>query len=265
MPPTNDLPAVQTSAAWIEHFRANLDNLRAIPWQEGLRITPSELAEIADSLRGWQLGESSDGAHLRSIARRYAESIGDADFVEVMEWFLAEEQRHGRTLGRFLDLAGEPRAQSDWGDTFFRTCRHFLANLETFTTPVLMAETHALIYYNAIRQASDCPVLRKICEQLLFDEIPHIRFQCERLAILHRDRPRWLRGLTMLLQRIFFTGVTLAIWIGHRRALKAGGYGFGKFWRAAWTKMNWAWHAMDPRHYRWEEEALMESATQAAA
>jgi hypothetical protein len=256
MSATKDLPVVKSSAAWIEYFLANLQGLREIPWAQGVGTTSGELAEIADSLRAWQLGETSDGSHLRAVARKHAEEIGDADFVEAMELFIAEEQRHGETLGRFLDLAGVARAQSDWGDTLFRAFRHCLANMETFTTPVVMAETHALLYYNAIRQATGCPVLRKICEQLLSDEVPHVRMQCERLAILHRHRPRWLRGLTMLLHRVFFTGVTLAIWVGHRRALKAGGYGFGRFWKTAWTKMNWAWRMMDPTGYRWEDEAL---------
>ena len=127
--------------------------------------------------------------------------------------------------------------------------------MEIWTTPVLMAETHALIYYNAIRQASHCPVLRGICEQLLADEIPHIRFQCERLAIILHDRPRWLRVLTMLLHRVFFIGVTLAIWVGHRRALRAGGFGFGRFWRSAWARMRYSWRLMDPEGYRWESGA----------
>jgi hypothetical protein len=246
--------AVRTSAEWREHFRANAENLKNIPWDAGPKITPEELAEIAQSLRAWQLGETSDGNHLRGIARKHAEAIGDPDFVEMMECFIAEEQRHGATLGRYLDLVGVPRAESNWGDTMFRFCRHFMANMETFTTPVIMAELHALVYYNAIRQATGCPILRKVCEQLLADEIPHIRMQCERLAILHRDQPAFLRAVTMLLQRIFFTGVTLAIWIGHRRALKAGGNGFGRFWRSAWTRMRHAWKMMDPRLYRWETQ-----------
>jgi hypothetical protein len=130
--------------------------------------------------------------------------------------------------------------------------------MESWTTPVIMVETHALLYYNAIRLATNCPVLRKICEQILADEVPHIRMQCERLAILHRHRPCALRAITMLLQRLFFTGVTLAIWVGHRRALRAGGYGFTRFWTSAWSKMNHAWRTMDPRRYAWKEEPAAE-------
>jgi hypothetical protein len=244
---------VQTSAEWYDHFRAHADDHGDLPWDAGAHITPEELAEIAASLRAWQLGETSEGKHLLAAARKYAERHGDPDFVAAIEAFIKEEQRHGEMLGRYLDLAGVERKHSDWGDTLFRAARYFLPNMETWTTPVVMVETHALLYYNAIRLATDCPLLRKICAQILADEIPHIRFQCERLAMLHKDRPRMLRALTMLLHRILFTATTVAIWLGHRRALRAGGFGFGRFWRTAWAKMNWAWRLMDPAEYCWED------------
>jgi len=249
--PNAELPAVQSSAYWRDYFRANAEALHDVPWQDGARITPEELAEIVESLRAWQLGETSNGAHLLAAARKYAERHHDPDFVEAIQCFIVEEQRHGETLGRFLDLAGATRAQSDWGDSLFRKARYFLGNMETWTTPVVMIETHALLYYNAIRRATQSPVLRKICEQILRDEIPHIRFQCERLAILHKDRPRLLHAATMMLHRVFFTGITLTVWLAHRRALRAGGYDFVRFWRGAWTRMNHAWKQMNPRGYQW--------------
>ena len=54
------------------------------------------------------------------------------------------------------------------------------------------------------------------------------------------------RWLTLLGQRTLFLGVTLAIWFDHRQALRAGGYGFARFWRSAWAKMNDAWRRMEP-------------------
>jgi hypothetical protein len=249
-----DKPAVRTSAQWRETFRANAENQRAIPWEQGLAVTPGEQAEIAASLPGWQLGETSDGAHLLKAAQRYADRIGDPDFLQAVEGFIAEEQGHGRMLGRVLDMAGVPRVHSDWGDTLFRTARYILPSMEIWATPVVMVETHALIYFQALRDVSSCPVLRGVCEQILSDETAHVRFQCERLAVLLRDRPTWLRAVTMLLQRVLFTGVTLAVWAGHRRALRAGGFGFGRFWRSAWSKMGNAWRTMNPRGYQWESD-----------
>src|SRR5262249_50156550 len=129
--------------------------------------------------------------------------------------------------------------------------RYCLPSMEVWATPVVMVETHAMIYYNAIRKATGSAVLRCICGQILADEVAHIRFQCERLAILHRRRPRWLRALTMVLQRVLFAGITLAVWLGHGRALQAGGYTFRRFWSSTWRKMRYAWRMMAPRAYRY--------------
>jgi hypothetical protein len=46
--------------------------------------------------------------------------------------------------------------------------------------------------------------------------------------------------------------VLLLVWSGHRRALRAGGYGWRRYWRAAWTKMNVSWRLMNPQRYTWE-------------
>jgi hypothetical protein len=244
-----NLRTPKTSTEWRDYFFTNAEKLAAIPW-DAMTITPEELAEIAESLRAWQLGESSDGAHLRAAAKRHAEQTNDPDFALAIDQFIAEEQRHGRTLGAYLERAGVALKTSDWGDTLFRAFRYLLPNMETWTTPVVMVETHALVYYNAIRRATKCPVLQQICKQILADEIPHLQFQCERLAQMYRDRPRWLFVFTMLLHRVFFAGITLAIWAGHRRALRAGGYQFGSHWKCAWTKMGHMWRKMDPSQYR---------------
>jgi hypothetical protein len=250
-PAEPDLPAVRSSAEWVAYFRANAEHLLDVPWESGAGVSAGELASIADSLRAWQLGETSDGSHLLAAAGDYAMKVGDPDFLDAIRLFIAEEQRHGAALGRFLDLAGVPRATRDWGDALFRAFRYVVPRMEVWATPVVMVETHALLYYAAIRRATGSTVLRRICEQILADEVPHIRFQCERLAILHRHRSHLLRVVTMAAHRVFFAGITLAIWVGHRQALQAGGYTFGRFWRAAWGKMRRAWRAMDPAVYRW--------------
>jgi hypothetical protein len=250
-PTEPDRPAVRSSAQWVAYFRANAGHLLAVPWDRGAGVTADELAAIADSLRAWQLGETSDGVRLVATARAYAAKSGDPDFLDAIRLFIAEEQRHGADLGRFLDLAGVPRAARDWGDALFRAFRHLVPRMEVWVTPVVMIEAIALIYYAAIRRATGSAVLRRVCEQILADEVPHIRFQCERLAILHRGRSRVLRAVTAAVHRVFFAGVALAVWVGHRRALRAGGYTFGRFWRAAWGRMRRAWQAMDPAAYRW--------------
>ncbi len=236
--------AIKTSAEWFAHFATNAKVQCDIPWGQGAELTEQERSNIANSLQAWQLGETSDGSHLLAAAQQYANRIRDPEFVDAVRLFIKEEQRHGNLLGRFLDLAGIPRIRKNWGDTAFRAIRYSVPSMEMWVTPVVMVETHALIYYNGIRRATNSKVLRCICGQILSDEVAHIRFQCERLAILHRNRPRWLQLLTLAVHRLLFCGITTAVWIGHRRALRAGGYTFLGFWRAAWNRMNLAWRMM---------------------
>ncbi|MDY3557786.1 ferritin-like domain-containing protein [Gemmata sp. JC673] len=244
-------PVVWTSEEWVAYFEHNATNLMPIPWGAGAGATREELAEIIESLRAWQLGETSDGARLTRAAERHAAQTYDPAYVEAIRRFIAEEQRHGEMLGRFLDLAGVPRKGRDWGDSIFRLFRHLRLRMEVWTTVVVMVEVHAMLYYAAVRRATGSAVLRRICHQILRDEVPHLRFQCERLAIIHRNRGHALRALTMGVQRVLFAGVTLAIWAGHRRALRAGGLTFRRFWGGAWAQMGKAWRAMDPRGYTW--------------
>ncbi len=241
----------RTAAEWVACFRANAARCRAIPWERGAGVTPADLAAIARSLQAWQLGETSDGRHLRAAAARYADQVGDPDYLPAVDLFIREEQRHGRLLGRFLDLAGAGRLTADWGDRLFRAARYCFTDMEVWTTPVVMVETLALVYYNAIRRATRSAVLSAICAQILADEVPHIRFQCERLALLLRRRPRFALRLTRLGQRACFLVIVALVWAGHRRALRAGGYSWRRYWRAAWDRMNAAWRLMDPRRYAW--------------
>jgi hypothetical protein len=243
---------VRSTAGWLAYFRANAARRRPIPWDAGCDVAAAQLDPVARSLQGWQLGETSDGRHLRAAAARHAARVGDPDLPAVIDLFIREEQRHGELLGRFLDRAGVGRVKADWGDFLFRAVRYCVTDMEAWTTPVVMVETLAVVYYNAVRRATDSPALRAVCAQILADEVPHVRFQCERLAALLHARPPWGRRLTMLCQRLFFLGVLVLVWLGHRRALRAGGYGWGRYWRAAWSKMNAAWRMMDPRRYAWD-------------
>jgi hypothetical protein len=244
-------PRVWSSSQWLEHFRHSAANRRPIPWEKGAGVSAAQLAVLARSLQSWQRGESSDGSHLRAAAARYAEQTGDPVFPEAVELFIREEQGHGESLGRFLDLAGPGRVQRDWGDRLFRAIRYRRCDLESWTTPVIVVEVLAVVYYDAIRRATESPVLRAICAQILADEVTHLRFQSERFAILFRDRSPLRRRLTLLGQRALFLAGVLAVWACHGQALRAGGYDWPHYWRSAWGHMERAWVRMDPDQYEW--------------
>jgi hypothetical protein len=242
---------LMTPPEWIDYFRANAHRAWGVQWHRGAGVTEKELAAIKRSLQAWQLGETSDGSHLRAAAARYAARVGEPAFAEAVEYFIREEQRHGEMIGRFLDLAGVGRIKADWGDRLFRAARYCLRDMEVWTTPVVMVETLALVYYNAVRRATRSAVLGAVCARILADEVPHLRFQCERLATIFRHRSPFALKLTMLAHRLCFLVVMLLVWAGHRKALRAGGYGWRRYWRASWDRMGASWKRMDPRRYAW--------------
>jgi hypothetical protein len=59
-------------------------------------------------------------------------------------------------------------------------------------------------------------------------------------------RPTFALWLTICVHRVLFLGTTLAVWIGHHRALSAGGYSMRRFFKSAWKRMEFHWQRMRP-------------------
>lgn len=226
---------IHTSAFWEQHFRHNLTHQR-VDWSEEANLTPAEKQAILYSLKAWQLGETSDGRHLLAAARKYAASIKDPDYVAAAQQFIREEQKHGSNLGRYLDRLGEPRLQSDWGDTLFRTVRYLNTSMELWTIAVIIVESAAQIFYQALHDATDCRLLRSICNDILIDEAHHIKFQNERMWMIFQRKGFYVKAISLLLYSVLFFGTIHAIWYGHRRALKAGGVDRTEFMRQMYYK-----------------------------
>jgi rubrerythrin len=93
-----------SSLEWRLYYERNAQSLLEIPWHIGPELTRDETAAIAQSLKEFQAGESSEGKHLFRHAQEYAERTGDQEYVSTIRLFIAEEQRHARDLGRFLAI-----------------------------------------------------------------------------------------------------------------------------------------------------------------
>lgn len=228
-------PAPGNSNAWRAHFEASALLATAIPWTDAPQLTAAERRAVAASVQEFQLGESSEGHHLRGLARDHAEHTGDPEYARAMELFIREEQRHAAELGRFLDQEGVPRRTATLTDGIFRRVRT-LAGLETMLRTLLCAELVSQVYYVALREATRSPALRAICVRILRDEAAHVRFHCERLALLQRSRSALRRRGVLLLHRALFACTLAVVWLGHGRALRAGGFGAFRFWRSAWRR-----------------------------
>ena len=213
---------IHTSLYWKNHVATNLCRQR-VDWRVQPELTAEERSNILYSLRAWQLGETSDGRHLLAAASRHARAINDVDYTAAVTLFIREEQKHGNNLGWYLDTSGEPRLKRDWGDTLFRKIRYFNTSMELWTITVIIVESAAQVFYQALHDATNCPLLRSICKDILIDEAHHIKFQNERMAVIFRRKRFYARALSLLGYSFLFFATIHAIWAGHRKALRSGG------------------------------------------
>ncbi len=221
---------MQTSQQWIDHFRQNLKKER-INWRIPPRLTKSERKAIVPSVQAWQLGETSDGAHLLAAARKYAHSIGDTAYCEAVELFIKEEQKHGNNLGSYLDAIGEKRIGRNWGDSLFRKIRYFNTSMELWTITVITVESAAQVFYQSLKNATRCGLLQQICTDILIDEAFHINFQQQRLSIIFSGKTILQKIACYQFYRLLYFSTTLVVWMAHRRVFKAGGNSFFDYWR----------------------------------
>jgi hypothetical protein len=226
---------IHTSSFWKTHFRENLTKQR-IDWEIRPQITPEEKKEILYSLKAWQLGETSEGKHLLAAASEYAGKIGDKEYVEAVKLFITEEQKHGNNLGKYIDGIGEQRVKKDWGDTLFRKVRYLNTSMELWTIAVIIVESAAQIFYEALHDATKCKLLRSICNDILIDEAHHIKFQNERMHIIFQRKSFYNCAISVGLYGLLFFGTIHAIWFGHKKAFLAGGVNKKDFMRQMYYK-----------------------------
>src|SRR5579862_4766175 len=157
---------MKTSEQWVNHFKENLQTKR-IDWRQHATISEKEMAVVLSSLQAWQLGETSDGQHLLKASKKYAANIGDAFYVRAVELFIKEEQKHGNNLGKYLDIINQPRIKKNWGDTLFRKIRYMQSSMELWTIAVITVESAAQLYYQSLKTATHCQLLKQICTDIL--------------------------------------------------------------------------------------------------
>ncbi|HEU0069568.1 MAG TPA: ferritin-like domain-containing protein [Nitrospiraceae bacterium] len=227
-----------SSLEWRQYYEENAWTLLEVPWHLGPELTPDEKEAIAQSLKEFQAGESSEGKHLFRHAQEYAELTGDLEYVVAIRLFIAEEQRHARDLGRFLTLNEITLVPTTFTDRVFRRLRHLFGGLEISIAVLITAEIIAKVYYAVLREATQSAILRRLCDQILRDELKHVQFQAEQLARLRARRGWFARAATMGLQRFLYLGTTLVVWLFHRRAIRRGGLSLWAWWRSCWQEFN---------------------------
>lgn len=228
---------MKTSNYWIEHFKTNALQKR-INWNKTPSITQDEIAVTLSSLQAWQLGETSEGKHLIAASTKYAYKIADPLYIDAVKLFIKEEQKHGNNLGRYLDKIGKPRIKKNWGDTLFRKVRYFNTSMEIWTLAVIVVESTAQIFYQALKDATGCVLLKAICTDILIDEAYHITFQTERLGIIYDGKNIFSKTWRRTAYKYFFYFTSSLVWFAHRQIFKAGGNTFESYLK----KMEYKYH-----------------------
>lgn len=227
---------MQSSLEWRLYYEQNVSSLLDIPWQVGPDLTPDEVTAIGQSLKEFQAGESSEGKHLFRYAQDHADKTGDQEYVAAIRLFIAEEQRHARDLGRFLTLNSITLVQTTLTDRVFRRLRNLVGGLEVSIAVLITAEIIAKVYYAVLREATQSAVLRRLCDQILRDELRHVQFQAQQLAKLRTGRSWMGMAATMGMQRFLYFGTVFVVWLFHRRAIRRGGLSCFGWWTSCWRE-----------------------------
>ena len=219
---------MKTSQQWYEYFQGNLKNER-IDWKILPTIKLEELMPVLSGIQAWQLGETSDGKNLVRASTKYAKKIDDPFYVSAVRLFIKEEQKHGNNLGKYLDAIGQPRIKNDWGDSLFRRVRYFNTSMELWTLTVITVESTAQVFYQSLKDATQCKLLKQICTDILIDEAPHISFQMERLQVIYDAKSKLNKTITFYVYKLFYFLTILVVWYAHKKVFKEGGNSFGKY------------------------------------
>jgi len=221
---------MHNSIYWVNYFTLNLKNNR-IDWNIKPVLTENERDAILHSLQAWQLGETSEGVNLVNAANKHAQKLNDPNYTAAIKLFIKEEQKHGNNLGRYIDLIGEERIKKDWGDSLFRKARGLNTHMEFWTIAVITVESTAQLFYQCLKDATGCKLLKQICKDILIDEAAHITFQTERLSLLYNDKSALMRFFTYHFYTAFYYSTIMVVWFAHRKLFKAGHLDFNSYWR----------------------------------
>jgi len=212
---------------WIVLFSSRTDSRELLPWSHPGRLAFWELRLVRGSIQQFQLGEGSDGSGLIRRGRASGLAALNPAFLDSLDLFIKEEQRHSRHLARFLRCEGVELLQQHWTDRVFRRIRKF-AGLELCLRVLVMAEIVAVPFYTALQRATGSALLKAICANILADEADHLRFQAENLKALQRTR-RSLPTIELMFWRCFQLATLLVVWREHGKVLRAGGYVWSSF------------------------------------
>jgi hypothetical protein len=165
--------------------------LESIAWQ---RFDRSKVdAEILRNIKAAAMVERNGADYAIYLSRVFADD--PAAVADVQRWSL-EEVQHGMALGRWAQMA-DPAWDFDAAFARFRKGYQLplgaSASVRGSQAGEMMArcivETGTSAYYSALRDATEEPVLKQICERVAGDEFRHYKLFYDHMQrLMARDR-----------------------------------------------------------------------------
>ena len=207
---------------WVSYFALNDTQRLSLNFLQENELTAMERKLIFPSVRAFSKGEGSDGAYLMKTVESFVRESGEKDYSRAMKLFIKEENFHSAYLKEYMDYYGVEPLSTSFLDSVFRKLRK-AGGLKCEVTILVTAEMIALTYYDALSKCTDSPVLKRICAQMLHDELPHVMFQSYTLS--HFE----VRRIDKLLRKMMMRITTLFVYCAFHNVLKTGGYNLRQF------------------------------------
>lgn len=208
---------------WVEYFKYNNAHLIPLDYSLNNELNRGQKRLIFPSIKAFQIGEGSDGAHLTSVVKAFAEKTEYTEFPEIMRWFIVEENRHSQMLKAYLETYGEECEKSLWIDNIFRGLRK-LMGIECEVIVLVTAEMIALSYYDALADATDSVLLKDICAQMLHDELMHIVLQSDTLNRISSGRAEFFNTISRAIRKILMSVTSSVVWKKYKDVFVKAGY-----------------------------------------
>ena len=170
-------------------------------------------------------------------AQRFSRETGDLGLIAALKLFLREEQRHSKTLARFLQIENAPCLRKHWVHSVFRWMRG-LAGLELCLKVLVIAEVLARPYYAALRDATGSPLLRSICQRIFEEEGAHLRFQAFALSRFQNRHRRLTQAFIKTSHVVLLASTAALVWVEHKAVFRSAGRTFRQFWGETWLEFD---------------------------
>ncbi len=222
---------------WFEFFEWNRDNQTSIDWSNEDQMSSKEKELLSASLQDFQVGEYSEGKNFQKKAHIFSALFDIPWYSRSIELFIKEEQRHSHYLLDFMEIQSIEPKKEVWLDFIFTKLRS-LGNLEAKVMVLLTAEIFSMVFYKALREASNSVLLKQICQQILKDEVKHLQFQSLALQCLYSKRSNFQNTLHRFVDKIIFRSTQAVVWMKYRKVFQAGGVYFKNY-----LKYSNKWHS----------------------